>query len=67
MQADLVIVVARDLSMSSANKSSRRSEHDNVRGDVLRGSEFFLNQPMQMLGYRWLIKTLDDFVQKAGD
>jgi hypothetical protein len=29
--------------------------------------KFLLNQPMQMLSYRWMIETLDDFVQKAGD
>ena len=29
--------------------------------------ELLLNQPMQMIGYRWMIETLDDFVQKAGD
>ena len=29
--------------------------------------EFLLDQPMQMLSYRWMIETLDDFVQKAGD
>src|SRR5207247_672756 len=31
------------------------------------GGELLLNQPMQMLGYRGLIETPDDFVQKAGD
>jgi hypothetical protein len=29
--------------------------------------ELPLNQPMQMRSYRWMIETLDDFVQKAGD
>ena len=29
--------------------------------------KFLLNQPMQMLSYRWMIETLDDFVQKTGD
>ena len=29
--------------------------------------EFLLDQSMQMLSYRWMIETLDDFIQKAGD
>jgi hypothetical protein len=29
--------------------------------------KFLLNQLMQMLSDRWMIETLDDFVQKAGD
>jgi hypothetical protein len=29
--------------------------------------EFLLNQPMQMRRDSWMIETLDDFVQKAGD
>jgi hypothetical protein len=29
--------------------------------------KFLLNQPMQMLSYRWMIETPDDFIQKAGD
>src|SRR5437899_462478 len=29
--------------------------------------EFLLNQPVQMLSHRWVVETLDDFVQKAGD
>jgi hypothetical protein len=29
--------------------------------------KLLLNQPMQMLSYRWMLETLDYFVQKTGD
>ena len=32
---------------------------------ILR-SEFLFDQPVQVGAYRWVIKALDDFVQKAG-
>ena len=48
-----------------------------TRSDIIRAKpsqqlrsgsrELLLDQPMQMLSYRWMIETLDDFVQKAGD
>jgi hypothetical protein len=29
--------------------------------------KFLFDRAMQMFSYRWMIETLDDFVQKAGD
>ena len=29
--------------------------------------EFSFDEAVQMISYRWMIETLDDFVQKAGD
>ena len=29
--------------------------------------EFSFDEPVQMISYCWMIETLDDFVQKAGD
>ena len=31
------------------------------------GGKFLLDQAMQVLGDRWMIKALDDFIQKTGD